>query len=77
MESAPILTRLLLMTLGQMLRLSAAKDPDKTAVVCGEQIVSYRALDEATDALAAWLLQQGLRPAERSRRLGRSGTLPR
>jgi long-chain acyl-CoA synthetase len=53
------------MTLGQMLRLSAAKDPEKTAVVCGEQIVSYRALDEATDALAAWLLQQGLRPGDR------------
>src|SRR5262245_7688050 len=53
------------MTLGQMLRLSAAKNPDKPAVVCGEQIVSYCELDEGTDALAAWLLQQGLQPGDR------------
>ena len=53
------------MTLGQMLRLSAAKNPDKPAVVCGEQIVTYCELDEATDALATWLLQQGLQPGDR------------
>jgi long-chain acyl-CoA synthetase len=53
------------MTMGQMLRLSAARNPDKPAVVCGEHIVSYRALDEATDALAIWLLEQGLQPGER------------
>jgi long-chain acyl-CoA synthetase len=53
------------MTLGQMLHLAAVKNPDKAAIVCGEQTVSYRALDESTDALAAWLLQQGLQPGDR------------
>jgi long-chain acyl-CoA synthetase len=53
------------MTLGEMLRVSAAKNRDKPAIICGEQIVLYRELDETTDALAGWLLQQSLQPGDR------------
>jgi long-chain acyl-CoA synthetase len=53
------------MTLGEMLRLSAMKNPHKPAVVCGERTICYRALDETTDALATWLLQQGLQHGDR------------
>jgi long-chain acyl-CoA synthetase len=53
------------MTLGGMLHRSAVKNPDKPAVVCGEQTLSYRELDESTDALAGWLLGQGLQPGDR------------
>jgi long-chain acyl-CoA synthetase len=53
------------MTLGEMLRLSAARNPLKPAIVCGEEIVSYKTLDQTTDALALWLLQQGLQFGDR------------
>jgi non-ribosomal peptide synthetase component E (peptide arylation enzyme) len=36
------------MTLGEMLHLSAARNPRKPAIICGEQIVSYEALDQST-----------------------------
>jgi long-chain acyl-CoA synthetase len=53
------------MTLGEMLHLSATSNPDKPAIVCGDQVVSYRALDETAEALAVWLLLQGLQPGDR------------
>jgi long-chain acyl-CoA synthetase len=53
------------MTLGEMLHRSALKNPTKPAVICREQSVSYEALDRATDALARWLLEQGLEPGDR------------
>jgi len=53
------------MTLGELLRVSAAKNRHKPAIICGEQIVLYRELDETTDALAGWLLRQGLQPGDR------------
>jgi long-chain acyl-CoA synthetase len=53
------------MTLGEMLRHSAARNPQKPAVVCGDQIVSYEALNRSTDALALWLLGQGLEIGDR------------
>jgi long-chain acyl-CoA synthetase len=53
------------MTLGEMLHLSAVKFTSKAAIVCAERSISYAALDEATDALARWLLQQDLRPGDR------------
>ena len=53
------------MTLGEMLHLSAVKYPGRAAIVCGERSISYGALDEETDALARWLLQQDLRPGDR------------
>jgi long-chain acyl-CoA synthetase len=48
-----------------MLRDSAARDPQKPAVICGDQIISYEALDRRTDALARWLLSQGLEAGDR------------
>src|SRR5262245_31567724 len=53
------------MNLGTMLRNSAAKSPQKPAMICGDQIVSYEALDRSTDALAHWLLSQGLEIGDR------------
>src|SRR6516225_4739563 len=59
------MTTLSFMTLGEMLHLSAVKHPGKAALVCGERSISYKALDEATDTLALWLLQQDLHPGDR------------
>lgn len=53
------------MNLGTMLRHSAASSPRKPAVICGEEIVSYEALDRSTDALARWLLQKDLKIGDR------------
>src|SRR5215813_5310026 len=53
------------MDLGSVLRHSAARSPRKTAVICDDQIVSYEALDRSTDALARWLVQEGLRTGDR------------
>src|SRR5262249_26376595 len=53
------------MTLGEMLRFSAARAPEKPALICGEQIISYKELDEATESLAQWLLQSELVPGDR------------
>ena len=53
------------MNLGSVLRHSAARSPRKAAVICAEQIVSYEALDRSTDALARWVLQQGLETGDR------------
>ena len=54
-----------LMNLGATLRQSAARHPQKTALICVEQIVSYQALDQSTDALARWLLRHGLQSGDR------------
>src|SRR5690349_6931719 len=53
------------MNLGTMLRHSAAASPDKPAIVCGDHIASYEALDRSADLLARWLLRQGLEPGDR------------
>jgi long-chain acyl-CoA synthetase len=53
------------MDLGTALRRSAERNPQKPAVICGGEIVSYEALDRSTDALARWLLRQGLEPGDR------------
>jgi len=49
----------------RMLRYSAWRKPKKAAIICGDQMVSYEALDKSTDALARWLLEEGLRPGDR------------
>ena len=54
-----------LMNLGGMLHDAASRNPQKPAIICGDQIVSYELLDRSTDALAIWLLQQGLEPGAR------------
>ena len=41
-----------LMNLGGMLRHSAQRLPQKPAIICGGQVVSYQALDRSTDVLA-------------------------
>jgi len=53
------------MDLGAVLRQSAAKSPTKPAVVCDGQVVTYEELDRSTDALAHWLLEQGLELGDR------------
>ncbi|HWC96399.1 MAG TPA: AMP-binding protein [Candidatus Sulfopaludibacter sp.] len=53
------------MNLGTMLRKAAGRSPQKPAIVCGDQVVSYRELDRSTDALAHWLLQAGLDTGDR------------
>jgi len=52
-------------TLGGMLHHSAVRAPHKPALICGDRIVSYEALDQSTDALARWLLQEGLDTGDR------------
>ena len=47
------------------LQSSAQRTPDKAALFCGDEWISYRALDESTTALARWFLDQGLEPGER------------
>ena len=51
--------------LGGRLRHSAACTPHKPVVICDDQVVSYLALDQSTDALARWLLRKGLEPGDR------------
>ncbi len=51
--------------LGGMLRHSARRSPQKPAIICGDQIVSYEKLDRSTDALAASLLGEGLEMGDR------------
>lgn len=53
------------MDLGTTLRQSAAQYPRKSALVCGDQTISYESLNHSTDALARWLLGQGLEPGDR------------
>ncbi len=50
---------------GQALRDSAARKPRKPALICGDQILTYGALDRSTDALACWLSREGLQPGDR------------
>jgi long-chain acyl-CoA synthetase len=51
--------------LGGMLRHSARRSPQKPAVICGDQVVSYEVLDRSTDALALSLLREGLEIGDR------------
>lgn len=53
------------MRLDAFLRASAARHPDKTALVNGETRLSYAAFDAACDGLAAHLVAAGLKPGER------------
>ena len=53
------------MDLGTALRLAAARNPHKAAVVCGDDVVTFAELDRSTDALARWLLSQGLAGGDR------------
>jgi amino acid adenylation domain-containing protein/non-ribosomal peptide synthase protein (TIGR01720 family) len=43
---------------------AAARDPDATAVVCGERRLSYRDVNARSNQLAWWLVNHGLAPGE-------------
>jgi long-chain acyl-CoA synthetase len=47
-------------SLGKLLRSSAKKFPDRTAIVFGQKQITYKSLDEITDQLAAGLLGLGM-----------------
>ncbi|MCX7163857.1 MAG: AMP-binding protein [Betaproteobacteria bacterium] len=52
-------------TIPQMLARSAARHPQKTALVCGDARLSYRDLVENSDRLACGFLAAGIRPLDR------------
>ncbi len=47
------------------LRNSSRLSPDKTAIICGEQSLTYAEFDRLTDNVAAQLLAAGVRPGDR------------
>jgi fatty-acyl-CoA synthase len=51
--------------LGDLLRRSAARDPDQLAVVCGDRRFTYRQFDDAVNRLANHLADRGLEPGDR------------
>ncbi len=52
--------------LHQLLEDSAKRVPDRVAVRCKGDEITYRALDEKSDTLAAVMVEQGLKPGERA-----------
>lgn len=44
---------------------TARKTPDKTALICAGESISYQALNQQSDALAQTLLEMGLKPQDR------------
>jgi fatty-acyl-CoA synthase len=59
-------------TLGDLLRRSAARWPEKLAVACGETRWTYRQFNEIADRLAAGLAEQGVVKGERVAILARN-----
>jgi fatty-acyl-CoA synthase len=59
-------------TLGDLLRRTAARVPDKTAIVCGEVRWTYRQLDGLCDRLTAGLAERGVVPGDRVAILSRN-----
>jgi acyl-CoA synthetase (AMP-forming)/AMP-acid ligase II len=53
------------MTIGEILHKHALRDPEATALFCGDETISYRELDESSSRCACWLLEQGLRRGDR------------
>lgn len=53
------------MTLGEMLHTQTLRDPEATALFCGDEKISYGDLDESSSLLACWLLEQGLQRGDR------------
>jgi long-chain acyl-CoA synthetase len=52
-------------TLGGMLHAQALRNSDATALFCRDRKMSYHELDQSSTRLAAWFLEQGLRPGDR------------
>ena len=51
--------------LGDRFHDEAILHPQKTALICGEEAVTYEALDRLATGGAQWLLREGLRPGDR------------
>jgi long-chain acyl-CoA synthetase len=54
-----------IMNLGHSLHSHSQRNPQKTALFCGDEEMSYGTLDESTTALASWFVGQGLQPGDR------------
>jgi amino acid adenylation domain-containing protein len=52
-------------TLSDSLRATAARLPDKAAVITAERTLSYRELDEGADRVAAWVAASGIERGDR------------
>ena len=50
---------------GAVLQSNAASVPDKTALLCGDEKMSWQELDQSTTGLACWFLNQGMQPGDR------------
>jgi fatty-acyl-CoA synthase len=59
-------------TMGDLLRRSAIRHPDKTAVVFGDQRTTYAELDEAANRVANALAERGVRKGDRLALLARN-----
>jgi long-chain acyl-CoA synthetase len=53
------------MNLGDSLSASAARNPRKTAVILGDERLSYEQLEHSSESLARWLLQNGFQSGDR------------
>ncbi|MCL6574554.1 AMP-binding protein [Kyrpidia sp.] len=62
MDAVSVVNRV---ALGDILRRSARRFPDKAALVDGQTRVTYRELDERTNQFAHYLLSSGLSPGDR------------
>ncbi len=47
--------------LGELLRITSHRHPQRTAIVFGSKKISYKALNEATDHIAAGLIHLGIK----------------
>jgi long-chain acyl-CoA synthetase len=56
---------MVIMNLGDSLHSHSQRNPQKTALICGDDEISYGTLDESTTALARWFVGQGLQPGDR------------
>ena len=53
------------MTLVDALNSHSQWNPQKTALFCGDEDMSYGTLNESTTVMAGWFLRQGLQPGDR------------
>ena len=51
--------------LGDRFHEEAKKNPQKTALICGADSVTYEQLDRTVTRFAQWLLREGLKPGDR------------
>jgi long-chain acyl-CoA synthetase len=56
---------MVIMNPGDSLHGHSQRNPQKTALFCGDREMSFGTLDESTTALARWFVGQGLQPGDR------------